>query len=350
MTIEAFREQFLPILRQHMERKAASLGTLVNNPIISAWLDHVVHLSQGGKCLRPYLANLFYQGCGGKDAEGFLRVSTYAEIFHLFALVHDDVIDEGRTRHGLPAEHKYIEESLKTDRRIGRIEHIAEGQAILVGDLLLSWSHEIIARADLTGMNREVVLRHYQEMVEQVIIGEMLDVDLCTKEIATTEQIQQKSLLKSGHYSMMHPFLIGASFAGSQDGIELARQAGHHMGLAFQTQDDLLDIIGDEREVGKVLMNDIAEGQHTMFTQHVVEHATEEQQQRLLSFKWHRLDKDQACEVRAIFEQSGAIAAGEEVILREYSEAQKILEQSFLAEEAKQDILVLLEKLKGRRK
>lgn len=351
MTIEAFRAVFLPTLRAQLETNVARLRPLTGDPEMDRWLDHVVELSQGGKCLRPYLSHAFYRACGGGDPQAYVPVSAFLEIFHLFALVHDDIIDEGVTRHGLPTQHLFVRAALQGRSGSAKPEHIADGQAMLIGDLLLFWSADIVVGADLRGMDRRAVWAGYREMLETVVIGEMMDVDLCTRPSTDMERIRRKSMLKSGHYSMLHPLVLGAAFAGSPEGMALARAAGEHLGLAFQIQDDLLDITGDAKHVGKATMNDLAEGQHTFFTQYVADHGSDEQRATLARFRGRRLTDGEAAQARQVFADAGAIAAGQQAIEQGYDQGRAMLAGApFLQPEARDELTAFIDRLKERTK
>lgn len=351
MTIEAFRASFLPHLRSDLTSRVERLTATAGDPLIVSWLRHAVELSQGGKCLRPYLANAFYAACHGSAKEDFLRTSVFLEIFHLFALVHDDIIDRGVMRHGLPTSQRFILATMERDTRTGDLAHVADGQAILIGDLLLFWTADIVHRADMAGMDRGAVWSAYREMLETVMIGEMIDVDICTRTTTDMAHVERKSLLKSGHYSMLHPLVLGAAFAGSQEGTALAREAGTPLGLAFQIQDDYLDIVGDAKHVGKVLMNDIAEGQHTFFTQYVADHGTQQQRETLTRFRGTRVEGDDIATVREAFQASGALEAGERAIREGYDAGKALLtEADFLDPEAREGITDFIDRLKNRTK
>lgn len=351
MTIESFRAAFLPYLRTSLTERSERLSTLARDPIISSWLTHMVDLSQGGKCLRPYLANTFYAACHGRDAGNFLKTSVFLEIFHLFALVHDDIIDRGVTRHGLPTEHAFIRESMQRDGRTGDIEHVSEGQAILAGDLLLHWTADIVHRAEVEGMDRTAVWDAYSEMLETVMIGEMIDVDICTRAETDMAHVERKSSLKSGHYSMLHPLVIGAAFAGSDEGMALAREAGMPLGLAFQIQDDYLDIVGDAKHVGKALMNDMAEGQHTFFTQYVADNGTTEQRETLARFRGKRVANSDAETIRGVYRASGALEAGEKAISDGYDAGKaQIAAGEFLDAASRESLCSFIDRLKNRTK
>ena len=351
MTIEAFRETFLPHLRAAMHQRIRHVSTLAEDHLISSWLDHILELSLGGKCLRPYLANSFYAACHGQDRQGFLPISVFLEILHLFALVHDDIIDRGVTRHGLPTAQVFVRNSMQDGGRVGDLSHVADGQAILLGDLLLFWTADIVHHAQLPGMDREAVWNGYREMLETVMIGEMIDVDICTRTTTDRAHVERKSMLKSGHYSMLHPLVLGAAFAGSSEGMALAREAGKPLGLAFQIQDDYLDIVGDEQHVGKAVMNDLAEGQHTFFTQYVADQGTDKQRAVLQRFRGKRIEGADIEIVRDIFRAAGALEAGEQAIHEGYDAGRALIAQAaFLDPQERDELCAFIDRLKRRTK
>ncbi|MCL5970348.1 MAG: polyprenyl synthetase family protein, partial [Patescibacteria group bacterium] len=303
-----------------------------------------------GKRLRPYLAYLMYCAMGGKDIEKALKFFTALEIVHSYALIHDDVIDRASTRHGVATVHKYISENLSKEKRLGDLNHIGNSQAILLGDFLFSLSAEIFSlNTDFELDNIQTARKYFYKMVDEVILGQMLDVDVTTKEVVSEKTIEEKTRLKTSRYSCVRPMQIGASLANPNFSLEdFCENLGTKVGIAFQMQDDLLDIIGDEKITHKSALNDIAERQHTFFTNFVFSKGSGEQIGYLKSVFGKKVTEENKDKIRNLFIDSGAVDAGKNVISQNLKMAKEIIENSSLKTEYKESFLMLIQILEQR--
>ncbi|MFB6225188.1 MAG: polyprenyl synthetase family protein, partial [Candidatus Paceibacteria bacterium] len=141
MSLDEFRHEFLTYVNQSIEAKYQTYATYTQDPQLFDMLMHARKLIASGKCIRPYLAYTMYLACGGPSNSRVIDALVSLELFHTFALIHDDIIDEGTTRHGNLTVHEYVKQYLsQTEREISNPIHHAHSQAILVGDLLFSWA------------------------------------------------------------------------------------------------------------------------------------------------------------------------------------------------------------------
>ena len=128
----------------------------------------------------------------------------------------------------MPTYHKYIETLLESEQA----KHIAESQAILAGDLVFSRVQEIIYDDyDLDPTFLAKARKNFQRMLNEIILGEMMDVDFMTGDIvATSEQIQLKDHLKTASYSLIRPIMTGALLAGaSREQLAYLYELGEHL-------------------------------------------------------------------------------------------------------------------------
>jgi len=140
-------------------------------------VSYVKEICATGKRVRPYLTFISYKAFGGKQDEELMRFALGFELFHSFALVHDDVFDQGEMRRGVPSYHTHIQTMLQSDQAA----HIAQSQAVLMGDLLFSWTQEVIYdEYDLEPAFLQKARKNFQHMLNEIIIGEMMDVDFMT--------------------------------------------------------------------------------------------------------------------------------------------------------------------------
>lgn len=202
-------------------------------------------LMAGGKRLRPILAIMGYELCGGHDLKEVLPVALALEFIHTFSLIHDDLpaIDNDDTRRGVPTSH----------RKFG------EAMAILAGDALLAEAFALLAGSGLSPEINCSVLREITRAIglSGVIAGEVADV------LAEKEAWEPSPELVRFIHTKKTASLISASLAsgaivarGDREIVDFLREQGLRLGLLFQITDDILDVVGDERSVGKDLRKD----------------------------------------------------------------------------------------------
>lgn len=225
-------------------------------------------LKAGGKRLRPEMMFLSYSMFGGKDKNEIAPFMAALEMIHTYSLIHDDLpaMDDDDYRRGIPTNHKIFDEAT----------------AILAGDGLLNMSFEIATKAvadekDPQKMARKARAAYYlasRSGVYGMIGGQMADIESENKETLSEDEIlfihenKTAALIKAG-------LCIGAIIAGaSESDVDKMEQLGHLVGVAFQIQDDILDVIGNEKELGKPIGSDIQNGKVTFVTIHGVDEAT----------------------------------------------------------------------------
>lgn len=228
-----------------------------------------------GKGLRPALLMLCAGAVGG-DEEQALSAAGAVEIFHIWTLVHDDIIDRDDIRRGNETVHAQYARTGAVDYDLKEHEarHYGSTVAILSGDLQQSWSYALLCDSLRRGVNAETVLRLIERMATsltpRLLEGEMLDVQysLTAPEQLTHDQILNMLSGKSAallEYSAWAGATIG--LGGRPDTEQYAERLGRFAllsGLAFQLQDDILGLTADEAKLGKPVGSDIREGKRTL--------------------------------------------------------------------------------------
>ena len=303
----------------------------------------------GGKRVRPYLAWIMYQAFGGKKSRTVFDILAALELFHVFCLIHDDVIDRGTSRHGVPTAHVAITTRLTTQKRHGDLEHIAEGQAILLGDLLFAWVTHLFRNLPSHTVTPPRASSLFYRMVDEVVIGQMLDVDLMTRVTATTQLVDEKMRLKTANYTFVRPMQIGAALAGAPRAIDrFCETFGTAIGLAFQIQDDLFDLTVPTAQIGKTTFSDLTNRQHTLFTQYILEHGNRDQKKQLTALFGATLSEKDRPRIAKLFTDSGALAYGEAVMCAHFSDATNAIERTRLPEQTKQELRTLVVAVRNR--
>jgi octaprenyl-diphosphate synthase len=198
-------------------------------------------LDAGGKRVRPTACLLVTSACGGDPARA-VPIAAAAELIHSATLLHDDVIDEGEERRNRPA----------TRVLWGNLV------SVLSGDLLLTRALSLVEAAAVPGAMRDLLTT-----LERLIGGEVAQLHARDRDDLGRAGYLQ---IVSGKTASLFGFACrsGARVAGRDDLVESAGAFGEQVGVAFQVIDDVLDLSGDPREVGKRLGADLAEGKTTL--------------------------------------------------------------------------------------
>jgi geranylgeranyl diphosphate synthase type I len=214
--------------------------------------------------LRPAFAYWGFRGAGGKDSDEVTAALAALELVQASALIHDDVMDASDTRRGEPAVHRRFA-AMHTDRGWeGDPELFGTGTAILVGDLCLTWSDELLGRS---GLDASALLRArpvFDLMRTEVIAGQYLDVHAQASGDTSLHRASTVARYKSAKYTVERPLLLGAAIADAGPEIGEAYSAyGLPLGEAFQLRDDILGVFGDPAQTGKPAGDDLREGKRT---------------------------------------------------------------------------------------
>lgn len=201
-------------------------------------------MSGGGKRVRPILVLLSCEAFGG-NINNALDAAIAVEILHNFTLVHDDIMDNANTRRGKETIHR------KWD----------VNAAILVGDELIGLSYRSLLRSK-TG-NITGVIQAFTDGVIEVCEGQALDKEF---ELSADVSIDDyKIMIRKKTAELLRTSSVMGAIIGDADqyGINAISEYSENIGLAFQIQDDLLDVIADENEFGKKIGGDILERKKT---------------------------------------------------------------------------------------
>ena len=211
-----------------------------------------------GKGIRPALCLATCRSFGG-DATRAVASATAIEMLHNAFLVHDDVEDESDLRRGQPTLHA---------------EH-GVPIAVNAGDMLTALSIQML-RDNLPALGVPLTWRVYDEfehLMQESLEGQAMELGWVRENRCdlADEDYLRMVLKKTCWYSFIHPCRIGALIA-TNDGIDLDRfnRFGSYLGTAFQVQDDLLNLTGDQRRYGKEIGGDLLEGKRTLMLLHVL--------------------------------------------------------------------------------
>jgi geranylgeranyl diphosphate synthase type I len=343
--LKSFQNVFNIRLNEYLDEKVKNYQNFSDNKLSLEAVNYAVSLvREGGKRVRPYMAFLAYSTEGGVNQEEVLRAGIALELFHTFALIHDDIIDKGLERHSKDTTHVHLEKFVSSYPR-GDKKHIAESVAILAGDLIFSWSHEVIS-----GLNNKKVQQVFFRMIEEVVAGQILDVSFMLQYEVEMKEIFQKNEYKTAFYSFVNPMLIGALLTGKNINKDFYKELGLCLGQAFQIQDDLLDIVGDPKKTGKKRLLDVQDGQHTILTQYIFENANDNDKNIFMSLFGKEVDEYSVPVLLKLFQDTKAIDYAEKEIHSQLDKANKIVLNSSIKPMIKDvwfDFIMLLDKRKS---
>ncbi|SNX88217.1 geranylgeranyl diphosphate synthase type I [Streptomyces sp. TLI_55] len=210
---------------------------------IDALSDLVV---SGGKRVRPTFCLTGYLAAGGDpDDPGIVAAAAGLEMLHVSALIHDDVLDDSDQRRGRPTVHTVFSALHERHGWQGETRRFAEGVAILVGDLALAYSAELVSQAS------PALLAEWHRLRSEVLVGQYLDIAAAAEFSVDPRLSRLIAVIKSGRYTIHRPLVMGANAAGRPDLAAAFAEYGEALGEAFQLRDDLLDAFGDSAQTGK---------------------------------------------------------------------------------------------------
>jgi len=352
-------------LSQHFAGRALRASTY--GPLFTALWQSAAQCATGGKLLRPRLLLGAFDALtpSGRHGSAYrssaIRIATALELLHFAFLLHDDVIDGDIRRRGRPNLIGTILDEVNVKRLLAgttaspRAEeadlHWARSNAILMGDLLVSDAHQIIAREPLPQDVRIQLLDIFDHGITESVVGEHLDVAL-EDDITppTLDTVLTMTQLKTATYTFQMPLKAAAILAGSLHPIDDAlTEVGAQLGVAFQLQDDLLSTFGDPSEHGKDTFSDLREGKETAIIAYA--RTTKQWPQIEPNFGKAQLTNPEAMHIRISLNQCGAEGFVRDLLAERLRTAQRILHapESQLPAELVEFVRSLMEKLEARR-
>lgn len=264
-------------------------------------------LSIGGKRMRPILtllgAELF-----GLEKERVINSALAVEVFHNFTLIHDDIMDEAPLRRGFETIHT------KWD----------SGTAILSGDVLMIKAYQLLEKQE--GDLRQLLTLFNRTAVE-VCEGQQLDMDFEKRSDISVEEYTEMIRLKT---SVLLGCALEMSAIIAETDLETRKHIynfGVNVGLAFQVQDDVLDLYADPEKFGKQVGGDVLSNKKTMLYLLAKENAGSSQLQRMETLLHEEKSAKKILETKEIFDQIGAKELCLEKINYYFSLAQQEMEQ-----------------------
>lgn len=358
-----------PLAPAFRDLVSARLTTFLDDqqPALAAMgdeLDPVLQMARdllsGGKRLRPAFCVWGYVAAAGLPTDEQAALVTAAaslDLLHVSALVHDDVMDGSDVRRGQPSAHRQLETAHAAAGWVGDPVAFGRAGAILLGDLLLMWSAELLQRAGLPSPSLARGLPVVEAMRTEVTGGQFLDIvaqavpltppgDGDAAAAGLDHALQQANRVveyKSARYTVRRPAQLGAALGGGDDALHAALGAyGSPLGRAFQFRDDVLGVFGDPEVTGKPIGDDLREGKRTVLVAHAYAHAGPAGQALIAARLGDpALDAAGVADLQQVIVDAGALAAAEATIEAGWAEAMTALDSADVTPEGRTGLTAL---------
>lgn len=290
-------------------------------------------LSMGGKRIRPVLMLLAYN-LYKDDPESILMQAVGLETYHNYTLLHDDLMDNADLRRGHETVHRRWNAN----------------QAILSGDSMLVLAYERMMAGCPKDKLRDV-LALFTETALQIGEGQQYDIDFETRTDVTEAEYIEMIRLKTS-VLLACALKTGAVLADApKEDVDNLYKFGEQIGLAFQLQDDYLDVYGDEKVFGKAIGGDIASNKKTFMLINAFIHADDSQRNELMGWitanSFDRREKVAA--VTRLYNDIGVDRLAQQKIAFYFDESRKYLDAVSVADDRKQQLRQYAEQMMNRR-
>lgn len=286
-------------------------------------------LNLGGKRIRPILVLLSNELFGGKS-EHAMNAALGIEVFHNFTLLHDDIMDNAPLRRGKPTVHEQWNNNI----------------AILSGDTMFVQSYQLMASVESNRLSE--ILKLFSKTAIEVCEGQQHDMNFENEKLVGIDEYIQMITLKTA-VLLAASLEIGAIIANasSQDAKRMY-DYGKNIGVAFQLQDDILDVYAQQADFGKQVAGDILSNKKTILMLKAFELADQQQKQTFFALQ---KEEDPQVKIRAvmkIYDELNVKSKAEEIMNLFFDTADSILEKTSLSIEAKETMRAFSAVLKNR--
>ncbi len=292
-------ELFSKIYKQELLRIESRLRNLLKSREPKSLYDPCSYvLEAGGKRLRPFLVMLSAKAVNSNYKE-VTNAALAVELLHNFTLVHDDIMDNSDKRRGRLTLHKKYDMST----------------AILAGDNLIALAYECLLR-DCTDDAKKVISTFNHGIIE-VCEGQSLDKEFELRSNVTLPEYLEMIYKKTAALAEMCCSIGAQLGGGTKEQVKALANFGKNLGMAFQIQDDLLDITAEENEFGKPIGGDLVEGKKTFLFLTALNIAKGKEKQMLIDVVKNKgIIKDDVYKYKELYERLGILTSAKKEIIR----------------------------------
>jgi geranylgeranyl diphosphate synthase type I len=322
-------------LRLFFDSKIKRVKTI--SPYAVEMLEHLKEFTlRGGKRIRPVLTIFGYKAIGGRDEEAITQAALAVELMESYLLIHDDIMDQDELRRGYLTIHKIYENKSK---RLFSTEHkrFGESMAIIAGDILAILGSEAIAYARFPQKNKIRAIDKFNRVVINTCFGQILDIRSELENDIKEENILRTHELKTAVYTIEGPLHIGALLAGaSEKQLKVLSNYAIPLGQAFQIQDDILGMFGEQKKLGKPIGSDLKEGKKTLLIVKALERANDTEKKIILQGLGNKnLSDKEIDKIKSIIKVTDSLAYSQELAIGLINRAKSVMVSSKFRKDAK---------------
>lgn len=327
-TLAEFKEKVDPYLERYFQKKIQEAGKidLIAEETVRLIKDYTM---AGGKRIRPAFLYFGYLAAGGKDIKKIMEASMSVELLHSFLLIHDDIIDRDPSRHGVETIHERFKIIGKKYRVGDDHVHFGNSMAMMTGDMTAAMACEIIFNSKFPAEKIIKALDKLQDVIFITVPGEMMDVIMQYAGVATEKEILKMHEGKTARYTFEGPLHLGCLLAGGD--AKMLKQFSNYalpLGKAFQIQDDILGVFGDEKKIGKPVGSDIIEGKQTLLVIKALELGNAKQKAIIKKYlKKNNLNKKEIEIFRQVLRETGSLVYSQKLASDFIQEALRVLDK-----------------------
>lgn len=265
---------------------------------------------RGGKRIRPIFFIYGYKAITGKITDEIIKLSIFLELIQSSLLIHDDIIDQDKLRRGgMTIHEKYSCYFSEKDNDFG------SAIAIVIGDIAMNFAYEIIASSKFDDNIKIELVKMVSNFVTKVDYGQSVDIKLSKIDKFDVNDVKNVHYFKTMFYTTMMPLQAGAILGGAnRSQLSSIVKYAENVGLAFQIQDDIMGIFGDEKKVGKPIGSDIKENKKTLLIYYALKNIKDTDRKYLLGkLGSSNISAEDMIKIKKIIKDSGSFDKSREM-------------------------------------
>jgi len=307
---------------------------------------------RGGKRIRPILVVLGYKAVGGKNEKAVIDAALAVELMESFLLVHDDIIDQDEMRRGYLTIHKVYENKAKRIYKNIDYKRYGENISIIIGDILSALGSEAILNANFPIKRKIKAIEKFNKVIINTCFGQVLDINYEIRDNIKEKDIKRIQQLKTAVYTIEGPLHIGAILGGANNKkLRALSSYALPLGQAFQIQDDILGLFGEQKKIGKPIGSDIKEGKKTLLIIKALEKADKKESlfiKKCLGNK--KITENDIEKIREIVKSTGSLKYSEDLAKKLIEKAKSSLINLNLRKKGKKQLLNIADYIVNREK
>lgn len=278
---DTFRE-YLDDIKQRVEESLRSRLRVrqtrleaIDPEIANELIDVLITFSTTGKMLRAALVDLGYRIADQDERDPALRpIQAAVELAHASLLIHDDIVDDSDLRRGQPTMHRIFAAVHGEKGYTGNSDVYGRSMAMMIGDIAMSLAFSLALGSGFPEDRKNEGIDHFNENLIKTGVGQAMDLNLMVRSDVNVTQINTMTRHKTAYYTVVAPLQLGGIVGGVSPQTRGDFEGfGIPLGEAYQLQDDLLGVFGEEDVIHKSPLSDLREGKRTLLFHYGLEWA-----------------------------------------------------------------------------